>query len=68
MKHTEIITSTAIYFSALAHPYLIFSNKQDIRIYEVPNDTDYDLSSAKPRTTIAVKVGINIKHFVIYES
>ena len=44
------------FFVVFAEPYLIFSNKHDIRVYEVPSDPEYDLRRTKPRTTIVIKV------------
>ena len=44
------------FFAVFAEPYLIFSNKHDIRVYEVPSDPEYDLRRTKPRTTIVIKV------------
>ena len=45
-----------ISFSVSSHPYLLFSNKRDIRIYEVQDKPSSDLRRSKPRTTPAVKV------------
>ena len=47
-----------ISFSVSSHPYLLFSNKRDIRIYEVQDKPSSDLRRSKPRTTPAVKVYI----------
>ena len=51
---THIFDFLYFFFSVYSHPYLIFSNKRDIRLYEVQDDSSSKRS--RPKTTPAVKV------------